>query len=197
MGRVLASGLLSSIFIRKRSSMYSVIDLKKEFKNVLKEMDKIIDTSKYDIIEKENAFIMYLKPDFVNENIHDLLKEMDVLTPIHLYYDGEDLEVDVNDKDFKKKVKLNCKVHDYDYSIIYEDEEIITENRIFYPLDFFLYSSSLIQDIEIKGAILTLWSDFNKYDGEDETMMLEIINTMKTTYYHTELSKVLIYEIIG
>jgi hypothetical protein len=42
-----------------------------------------------------------------------------------------------------------------------------------------------------------LWMDANKFDGEDESPMLKVLNSMKSSYYKNPLSKSLIYFIAG
>lgn len=80
MARFLSNGILTSISIqsKKRCPEYDIIKAKDE---ILKELNKYIDTSKYEIYEREdNRLYLEVKEEFCNEHLHDLMKELSPVT---------------------------------------------------------------------------------------------------------------------
>lgn len=204
MGRYLSSGVLTSIFIKKSKDIYhrdANFDLKKQKENILKDMNRIIDVSKYDVEEHEDVIVLKLKLDFINENIHALLSEMNHLTTSAYFFENfydydEAIKIDFDDPDFKKKYPMLCTIEDGYYTIKCNDKSV-TEQAMFDDFYWFIQDDYLCDNVVVSGAILVLWFDFNKYVGENQTPMLRVLNNLKTTYYHNELAKALVYEIFG
>ena len=207
MGRYLTSGLLTSIFVEKRKDNWSFninknFDLKKEYNNLIQKMNLIINTSKYNVIEKEDGYVFNLKLEFINNNIHDLLIEMDSLFKtrylIEMLYDYDTaVEIDYKDSKFKTKYPLKCIINDEKYYAFINGDEKLSEDYVYEDFDWFFNDSYFYNNVKITGYIIPLWMDDAKYVGEDDTCMLKIINNMKSSYYKSKLAKCLIYVVLG
>ncbi len=202
MGRYLANGVLTQFSVKrvKRSFYDENYNLEKELDNVLKEMNKMIDTSNYELTAKEKDYYVFsLKSTFFEENIHELIKETSKMTlpNVNDFYTNGFNEKLVESENFAKQFPFKAKIDkNGEYSIKMRDEEI----RLDFPFDPFYWmirEDILLRNIMVRGETLLLWCDDSKYVGEDETAMLEIINTMKRKYYKSKLSKSLIYYISG
>ena len=192
MGRYLANGILTTVNIKKIKGFSfdrdENFDLKAQLENILSDMNKYIDVSKYDIREENDEIVLNLKNDFVNDNIDDLLKEVNELTPCnHLfkpYFES-------------REYPLLYKCEENDFHIIEYNGESVSRDFWIPCCAWILNDEYLFDNVAITVNFIPFWIDFDKYSGEDETRMLKIINSMKKSYYHSELSKVFIYEIYG
>ncbi len=200
MGRFLANGVMTRFEIAKKDTSYSdeKFNLEKEMNNILKEINKTIDTSLYEITSKSKGhWIFSLKPEIFNKNIHDLIRELCPLTCpnvnsfIYIYREIKEKKIDIQSKKFEENYPINCKVDSEGNYYVKVNEEEQAEN--FTTLYWILNDRRLFYNVKIGSTVILLWSDEDKYIGEDETWMLKIINNMKTKYYNSLLSKALIY----
>ena len=204
MGRYFANGVATTIIIRnKKSSIFEKIDLKLNKKRILNQINKYLSIKDYRISFDKDIILLRIKKDIFNKNIHSLLKEIDSLTDCNDYLSHYlfNKKINVNSCDFNPdnyKIILQKSKEDGSYYI--NAHNIITEDMcgaytcnswIFW--DDYKLRNTLRADI---GAIL-LWFDSEKYIGEDESKILSILNTLKTRYYKTPLSKDMIFYISG
>ena len=104
MGRYIASGLATVIYIRENKNSEKV----KDKEQILKGISKKIDLNLYDVKEYDNGYELYLKTDMVNKHLKDFVKELtmenysntDAFT-LNDYYDSEK---DIWDNDFEVKI---------------------------------------------------------------------------------------------
>ncbi len=206
MGRYLAAGIMTRFDVRKKKGWFSdkKFNLEKEIDNVLKDINNIIDSSMYDLVEKkENRYDFALKPELFNKNIHELIREIKPLTNPNLTWISDIIkELEENgktiyDKEFIEKYPIQVNISKNGEYSIEINNEVIEEDYPFYPMYCLINDKDLFNNVEIHIAIILLWIDYSKYDSEDETEMLRIINNMKAKYYSSPLSKSLIYYIIG
>lgn len=198
MGRYLASGVLTGFQIVNAG--YSKEEFKKKRSNVLKDMSRIIDTTFYKLAgESDEHFSYCLEPKVFDDNIHDLLRELSDLTfpNVNYFCYFEDEVGDINDKSFIDRYPFRCKVESNGEYYIQINDNKINEKSCVMPLYWMLKDRELRRNIEIYGWVILIWSDEDKYIGEDETNMLRLINNMKTKYYNSKLSKSLIYYVEG
>lgn len=203
MGRNLANGIMSKFYVIKKERWYSDknFSIEKEFKAILEDLDKVIDTSLYELTSKEeDCYEFSLKLDVFNKNIHSFIGELSSLTypNTNMFYNLKSImktkKIDFKSKDFKEAYPLACILNkDGNYIIEGNDEDEIIESGLFFPLYWMVNDGHLSDNIEIRVRVIPLWIDFSKYDGEDSTEMLRIMNHMKLKYYNNELAKALIY----
>lgn len=197
MGRNVSAGILTNIEIVKKNNHYSSanFDLKKEINNVLKEINKMVDITAYDIKEDEDGFILKLKQEYLKENFYDLFTEM---TKINNEYGRFYNCLNSEEKFPIEKEKIDISIDEENEYQLHYGEEKSSNFYIFYPLFWILSAKSkLYDDVSISGSILPIWVDIDKIDGEDETSILWIMNMMKNKFFKSKLSKCLIFEIIG
>ena len=72
MGRYIASGLATVIYIRENKNSEKV----KDKEQILKGISKKIDLNLYDVKEYDNGYELYLKTDMVNKHLKDFVKEL-------------------------------------------------------------------------------------------------------------------------
>ena len=200
MGRYISSGILTEISIKKRKDSWytdSNFDIKKQIDEILNDINKIIDTSKYDIIEKSDEFILKLDTDFINKNIYDLLVEMNNINHRINFINAiiED-KVDCIDSEFKKKHPITCTFNGDNY-IIKCGDMVRYDEIPFSPFYWLLSNKKLFYNVEIYGSMIPIWIDYQKISSDDETFLLMVLNKMKTKYFKSELSKCVIFEVIG
>lgn len=201
MGRNMSAGLLTEINIRKNRAWYANenFDLKKEKNKIFEQLSKFVDITKYYVFEDEKGYCLKIKLDFINENIYDLVEEMNEMNSrinfINMIFDDR---IECLDDNFKKEHPIKCYIdRDRKEFIIESDENCSYSDRLYYPFHWIISDEQLFKEISVNGSILPIWFDIGKFNGEDETFMLMAMNTMKTKYFKSELSKCLIFEIIG
>lgn len=207
MGRYLANGIPTKIcvFLRKNQVM-----MKNDLKEIQEDLSKYVDLSMYEATEYADAFVFELKKEVFNQNIHELIKEIDSLTPCdsylfcNLFYNQN---INVLNDDFDK---INIELCKYGDNLKFEDENRLKENDYYiksedsyitevnsFPYQFWVLDKEVKTRYYVNMYFMMLWSDCDKYCGEDETQMLSILNNMKSSYYKSTLSKSLIYFIQG
>lgn len=207
MGRYLANGIPTKIcvFLRKNQ-----VTLKDDLNEIKIDLSKYVDLSMYETIVYDDAFEFKLKKEIFNKNIHELIKEIDPITPCdsylfcNLFYNQK---IDVLSDEFNKiKIELNK----YGDDLEFENQNYITEDEYYikskdsyikeansFPYQFWVLDNDVRKRYYVNMDFIMLWLDYDKYDGEDETQMLRILNNMKTSYYKSVLSKSLVYFIRG
>ena len=79
---------------------------------------------------------------------------------------------------------------DMDYDVSSIDDKYIKEH----PITCFIEDDHYVLKY---GAIIPIWIDCYKIFSDDEIFILTLMNTMKTKYFDSELSKCLIFEVLG
>lgn len=211
MGRYLANGIAATISIYSKTEMEEC-----DIKPIKEKLSKYINLDLYDMKKYNDGLSFKLKLDVFNNNIHKTIKEISDLTSCEdylLYNLFENYnEIDIYSDDFcqekypielKRYVKTserNFYLDDGDYYIGTEDDPRIRTIYNFYGEQYWLpKSESLKGRYKIQVGFILLWSDYDKYDGEDETKMLKILNTMKKSYYSScnELTQNITYFVSG
>ena len=197
MGRNLSGGILTRISIRKATGWRSDnnFDLKKEFDKVLDDISKFIDISKYDISEYNGVYNLSLNVDFINENIYDLLVEMNQVNDRISFVDL-DYDVSSISDEYVKNHPITCCVEEDNYVLKYDGCEN-NEYQLYFPFYWIMSNEKLFYNVDVYGSVIPIWFDIGKFSHEDETFILMMMNTMKTKYFKSELSKCLIFEVIG
>lgn len=204
MGRYLAVGIVTSIVMKKKngwesSEKFNVFENKDD---ILKDLNNMIDTSKYECIYENDYIALQLKPEHFNDNIHELIKEL---------YPMINCESCILSNCEKKVKILSNEFNKKDFPLTISNKKINEENIIyciqsdygeklnyFASPEYYLFENQdYKKNIEMDLYFINLWQDFNKYDGEDETKMLEIINKMSRFYYKNPLSKNMLFYILG
>lgn len=202
MGRFLALGVVSSIGIYKKGG-FSIKEKKDE---IINNLSKYLDMSKYNYDEYENALILRIKPEHFNNNIHSLIKTLYPLIKCKdLLYNSNYEDVDILSEEFNStNAPLNIKQyeeteeHMHDKGDFYcEWNECKEDIAMEYPKYWVFESRELIENFNINFAYINLWHDWNKIDSEDETNLIEILNTLRYPYYDNELSKNILFYIAG
>ena len=203
MGRFLACGVLTRIKIIKGGSNPDY-KISKEKENIIKQLNKYVDISNYEIEEYENGFELDLKKEIFNENIYALFEELDTVidcTKKYLYDTRESelcLELKKYDDNYKYESDYE-KEHNYgDFQVKTKDDQYRLD-QVYYPsVDWLLYGNrTMIRNLIVRIDIVNLWRDEDKILTEDDYSLLHIMNTIKTKYFNTPLSKNLIIYISG
>jgi hypothetical protein len=209
MGRYLSNGIPTKIRVILKS--YNKIE-KNDLTEIKKDLSKYVDLSKYELVECENGYIFEFKKEVFNKHICELIKELEPLTSCRSYFmykllDKYDINV-LSDEFNKDNYKIElCKYGD---NPEYEKENYISENEYYvrcqnnhigetgnFPYQYWVLSREIRKKYYIDMSFIMLWSDYNKFSGEDSTPMLEVLNSMKSSYYKSPLSKSLIYFMAG
>lgn len=205
MGRYTECVILTTLVIRRKKPQWfseydEEFDFKKQLDNIKRNLDGIIDTSKYDVKVNKNGIVFNLKLNFINDIIYDLLKELDPFLTVRCFIEelyGREIasNIDFNSPDLNKKYPLICNKDDcYKFQI---DESEVSENDYFCDLEWLINDEYLSDNISISAGMIIIWSDFWKYIGESEYNLMRIINIMKGSYFKSKLSKSLLFAVIG
>lgn len=195
MGRYIASGLATVIYIRENKNSEKV----KDKEQILKGIGKKIDLNLYDVKEYDNGYELYLKTDMVNKHLKDFVKELtmenysntDAFT-LNDYYDSEK---DIWDNDFE--VKINEKNN---YELYLNNKKINEDEYLGFREYFnFVYLPEGVYDnfayfIEIK--LLYLGLNIDKFMPELDPYILYLMNPDLKTFKNP-LSTAFIYGIRG
>lgn len=209
MGRYVANGVPAIICICKKN--YKNCDVTKLKDEILKEVSKYVNIHDYDILVDKEVLNLFLKKEIFDENIHELIKELEPITSCrsHLLYNKK---IDWDNFD-QERYPINLKEYDdeYNYQNDYDRKNLKEKKYIecideefdcvepFYPINkWMIWGNKLLsENLEVYFYNIQLWCDWNKYDGEDETRLLYILNNLKKSYYKTKLGKDLIYYVSG
>ncbi len=204
MGRYLAAGIATSIVMKKKdgwesSEKFNVFENKDD---ILKDLNNMIDVSKYECIYGNDYIILQLKTEHFNDNIHALIKELySMINCENCILSNCEKKVKILSKEFNKKdfpLTISNKKRN-EGNIIHCVQPGYEEEMYYYASpEYYLFENQKYKkNIKIDLYFINLWQDFNKYDGEDETKMLEIINKMSRFYYKSPLSKNMLFYILG
>lgn len=193
----MSGGILTRISICKTNNWNSNndFDLKKEINGILDDIGNFVDISKYELKESVDGYDLNLKVDYINENIYALLIEMSQISKIFHFVDM-DYDVSSIDDKYIKEHPITCFVEDDHYVLKYNDSEDM-DYEIDFPLRWILSNKKYFNNVEVLGAIIPIWIDCHKIFSDDEIFILTLMNTMKTKYFDSELSKCLIFEVLG
>lgn len=197
MGRSLTCGILTRFSIGRYNDD---IKLKDEIEKIKKDMSTIIDLSLYNLEEQdEDKYVYSIKPEIVDNGIHELIKEMEKTTFPNMcgLYKSESEIKNMDVKTFKEKYSFKLKVkhtNSYDdgnYYIEFQEEEL--EERQWRPFNWMLRKYDKRRDVGILGDVISLWYNVDKVYGENDYYIIKIINNLKTKYYKSKLSGALVY----
>lgn len=90
MGRNLALGVATTIWISKKKNYWTNdFDLFKNEEKIKEELKNLIDISAYNFKKEEDKFVLTMKPEYFNNNIHDLIKELYPVIDCRICMDNE------------------------------------------------------------------------------------------------------------
>lgn len=206
MGRYLACGIAINIIVKLRKEDDKIDE--SDLENIKKHMNNFISMDNYEIDTYDDGFSFTIKKDFLEKNIHDIIREVSNLIYFDLSYlfdeEYNNKEIDVFSKDFNQE----------NYPIILEEEksdnfvDVVLKTKYHnfddfpcYDEPYWLYDDSNLFGYRNKYKIrlnpAAIWIDLAKYSGEDETSLLSILNKMKKVYFKNPLSENLIFYIFG
>lgn len=203
MGRYLALGLVTKIQIERGKDNWGLysedIKISKEKDKILKDMNNIIDTSKYKIKYKKEEDSIYLELkdiDFFNENIHNLIKELYPLIDCRYRIDPEKGNVSY-DKTFTKEK--------YPFNLIEKDNKFYEELTKSYeeyaywqvPETFLFKNEKYKNGLKCDICYIPIWIDWNKVGCESEHYILKLLNTMSRKYIESSLIRIMLFYIYG
>lgn len=202
MGRYISCGVVTKIeIIEKNNENYKILENKHD---VTEQLNKYINVSDYDIIEYDNALGFELKIDIFNQNINSLFDELDTIIDCKkrwLYDHREEtitLELDQYNDDYPYKSDLEKERYYGNYYVKTKNDEYGDEET--YPPSncWILHNNfTMLNNLKVYIHVIPLWFDLNKISIESEYHLLHIINTLKTGFFKTPLSKNLIIYISG
>lgn len=218
MGRYISGGVAVKLRISKQKKYYSFskCDLVENRTEILEQLNRYIDVSKYRIVEYDDGFELNIDEDYVEKNIYDLVKEINPLLNCDSYF-----LYNLLDKDYKRDLsefsedKYPLHLHKYTEEDTYKNECIkhdlcghyciksdygyIVEDTPFYSSErwLFNYDMKFVENVCVDIDFIPLWSDYDKFASEDEDKMLQIMNTMSKSYFNSKLSKNFLFYISG
>lgn len=209
MSRFLHSGIAVRIIISERKNNLDSYCFNKEKTVILKALNKIIDTTLYGIRNIENSIVLEIKEDIYEDNIHNLLKEVAPYMKIKKFLDNKDISLEEFNqqnypihigkyiaKSVNKELKYIEDINGYYYINVNESNYEIKSNYndipdrklLYYHYDKWHNLDILIEYMEV-GFI------FGDIDGENEFGIINMLNEFSKSFFHTELSKALLFYI--
>lgn len=203
MGRYFASGIPISF------SIYCEGKKDKEDLNKLKQhLSKYFNLDVYDIDDKtySNSFKLTMKKDFLEENIHECLMEINEVTELEMI---DDMFSDLNkkilfknhSKEFcQKNYPITLKWNKHREKYYLDCEEITFDQTLNFCEPFWLYRNNDLlgrNKYRVDMDLILLWLNDDKMDTESETNLLYVVNNMKKNFYKNPLAKNIVYFIYG
>lgn len=185
MGRYIALGIPTKIEITKSYDNWgniANIDLIKDKDNIIKDLNTLLDTSKFEIEYSEDSIVLSFNNDDYNNNIHDLYRELyPMITCDYVKESDIVLSEEFNQENYPFKM-----------------EDRFKEKAYFQSPSYYLFSEdNYKRNLDVNIRYVQVWYDCNKFSSEDETMMLRLLNVMSRKYYKSELSKNMLFYISG
>lgn len=191
------------------------LDFENKFKRrkteIKEDIKKYINVDNYNIEEKDDFICYNIKEDFVNDHLHNFIKEINPLLDIKncflsFMYEKDYDEIDIDSDDFNKdNYNFKLKFFDENYKYNSEKEKRKFKNRYGiekennkYPLYVPLYEDNLwmfrekrivMEDIQIYTSYIVLWFDYNEINGQDERRVIKLLNVFAQNYFKNPLSK--------
>ena len=191
MGQFFSAGLLTKIYINKKNSWRSIDNyyIKENLQSILN------DTSKYEITFNEDSVCLQLDLNYVNKHLHDLLIEMSKIHKKNSFVNSiiDSDTLDTENYVHEQEIKCNEKYDRYCMDTYYGE---CYENYLDYPLYWINTDRKIIDNVEVSGSYIPIWHDLFKVFMEDSSFVLMILNKAKNSYFESELSKCLIFEIV-
>ena len=157
-----------------------------------------------DLDKYENAFCFNIKKEFLEENIHDSIRDFSRLIKLNLENVFDKENIDYNSKEFNQE--------NYPLRLEWEEEynrkklEIVGKEGKLYQASPFGAPYWLYWNCDLLGyrgkyriwlEIRTIWYDQSKISTEDETGLLYCMNKMKKEYFKHPLSQSTVFFIDG
>ena len=217
MGRFLAASIPTQLFIKRRGESFNNLDLIKDKEKILNQINKYIDLSFYDINEEEKQIYLKLNEEKANKCLKEFFKEIESILDLNHYlqfslFKEEDTNEGFDLKNILKKNETKKEIN-FDNIVIKKD---IKENDINYYMtageknheinedlsciDGAPWLFDLIKELRSIGAqiySIHIWLDYDKFCGEDENKMLQLLNKFSKSYFKSELAKIMIFNIYG
>jgi len=195
MGKYLACGIATRIYVEK--DKYSSIYMESNIEKIKRDLNKKVNLDNYNCIETEKGLVFEINPQFVTDNINELIREIHPVINCKEYF-FEQLfrfqEINIEDFD-KERYPLKLTVDNNHYSLI-------NSKNNSYISEFYAYENSecwmlenefLIQNLQINISYIPIWMEFNKYAGEDETNMLYFLNYFSRDKFKNPLFKDILF----
>ena len=208
MGRYLALGVATTIDVYKKKRAPLDFSITQNKDKIKKQLEKFLDLEKYDCCENDDCFTFRIKTDIFNDNVHDLIKELYPM--IDCYYDlcGDDYYCGNDDE--KDKIRKNFNAENYPLTLTICGEgyrkgrfcsswnDGCEDGSFPAAPEYWLFEDKEFRNnIDVNISYITIWFDCNKFDSEDETPLLEIMNNMSRKYYKSPLSRTMFFYISG
>lgn len=203
MGQYISNGIAIGIeAFAKKNEKRNIKDLE-----IIKEhLNKYFCLNYYDLnLDKyENAFCFNIKKEFLEENIHDSIRDFSRLIKLNLENVFDKENIDYNSKEFNQE--------NYPLRLEWEEEynrkklEIVGKEGKLYQASPFGDPYWLYWNCDLLGyrgkyriwlEIRTIWYDQSKISMEDENGLLYCMNKMKKEYFKHPLSQSTVFFIDG
>lgn len=199
MGTFLGLGLVTTILLKRKRGIWqpNEFDFVKNEKKVKEQLSKLIDVTKYNVEVHEDCMVFEAKIECFNDNIHDLVKDLDPLIGCNRVFDKRPVFDDNFNQDncpllLTKEKRYSDRERYYSSWDSREDFSFGEE-----PEWWLFDDKEFKEKISVQMGYVPLWSDFNKYVGEDPTWMLKIMNKMSRKYFSSSLSRNIFFAIMG
>jgi len=212
MGRNLACGIATKIQLYKKGGFEN--ESKKS--GLLEELKKSIDLDFYDIEEYEDGYVLNLKKEAFDNNIHDLIKEISpYISGDHLLWSYFDKKLKEKGLDYTKFDFSNFNKKDYPLELVrypedYEDKcyaglTVLKSDEAQYEDSWAFESFTRIllrgyedyRNVRTGVKLVDVWMNIDKELSEDPTMNLYYLNLFSRAFFKSRFSKCLVFYILG
>lgn len=220
MGRYISNAIITemTIFRGKHSYLFkNDMEFMNAKEDILSEIGKEYNLDLFEVTYYDDAIKLVLKEQILQDNLFALIREFSkYVYPNSLYILDQ---FNISKKEFfssgsfdEDKYHLHLE-HGKNYKGEIDKEQPITiycndiqcsqmasyldtyQYAMFKPN--FKYFSGYENDISIYCGGVNFWLDFNKYDGEDETPFLRLLNIFSKRVIKNPLGNILLYHIDG
>ena len=197
MGRYLAAAIPTKIGIRNRTDFYALkeVDIFKDKDLILNKLSEYIDTNFYDISYEEDMLCLELNQEKTNKYLEEFLEEINDILDLsdYLFYMlfKEDTEIKLNSIFLKVNEERECYLTRKNSNKYIEEESACFDGAPWaFDLDNKFYKS-----IRLSINAINLWVEIDKFECEDESKMLQLLNKFSKSYFKSELSKIMMFHI--
>lgn len=196
MGRYIAGGIATGILIEGKHG-YNLRERKEE---IMKQLNRRLNMSVYNIEENDCEICLYLKKEYIENNIHELVKEVATVMNVSDYFLYHLDVKKVEDFTLEKcPVKVTEKNNPYNKSMEYLINDKIGEQWACFQNFSYILLDEILWDrnLEISIRFIPIFIDFSKISIENHTVLLQLLNIFSKAYFKSNLSNNFLFYIDG
>ncbi len=207
MGRYLMCAVVSRIKIRKKYK--DEFDIIKNKEKIDKEVNNLVDFTKYECDVNEEVITYKIKKDFFEENVHEMIKHLSETLISFKYNFERNEEVKIDSEDFNQekfpiiigeRKKLFPEVHNDSDAYVAKSlkNNSLLFNAEYTPIiskNYFVEERNIREEIDASVTLTYVWVGIDKISIEDEFPLLWTLNHYFQKDTSNPLSRVMIFTI--